>query len=115
MIIDSHCHLDYEPMFSNLNEVVERAKIGVNFMLTISVTDKKYNIILDIINKYSIVQHMEYIHEAKNTTRQPKILSLKIKKIKIIGIGETGLDLLQPSDKNDQVKLFEEHIKASIR
>ena len=50
MIIDSHCHLDYEPMFSNLKEVIERAKkIGVKFMLTISVTDKKYNVILDII------------------------------------------------------------------
>ena len=26
MIIDSHCHLDYEPMFSNLNEVIKKAK-----------------------------------------------------------------------------------------
>ena len=48
MIIDSHCHLDYEPMFSSLKEVIERAKkTGVKYMLTISVTDKKYNIILD--------------------------------------------------------------------
>ena len=72
MIIDSHCHLDYEPMFSNLNEVVERAKkIGVKFMLTISVTDKKYNVILDIINKYSIVYGTYGIirMKQKNTTR----------------------------------------------
>ncbi len=120
MIIDSHCHLDYEPMFSNLNEVVERAKkIGVNFMLTISVTDKKYNIILDIINKYSIVYGTYGIHphEAKNhneTTKDTIIKKIKKSK-KIIGIGETGLDFYyNHSDKNDQVKLFEEHIKASI-
>ena len=86
MIIDSHCHLDYEPMFSNLNEVVERAKkIGVNFMLTISVTDKKYNIILDIINKYSIVYGTYGIHphEAKNHNETTKdTIIKKIKKSK---------------------------------
>ena len=26
MIIDSHCHLDYEPINSSLDEVIERAK-----------------------------------------------------------------------------------------
>ena len=120
MIIDSHCHLDYEPMFSNLNEVVERAKkIGVKFMLTISVTDKKYNVILDIINKYSIVYGTYGIHphEAKKHNELTKDTIIKnIKKSKkIIGIGETGLDFYyNHSDKNDQVKLFEEHIKASI-
>ena len=49
MIIDSHCHLDYEPMFSNLDNVIKRAdKSNVKIMLTISVADKKYNNILEI-------------------------------------------------------------------
>ncbi len=120
MIIDSHCHLDYEPMFSNLNEVIERAKKkGVQFMLTISVTDKKYNVILDIINKHSIVYGTYGIHphEAKNhneITKDTIIKNIKRSK-KIIGIGETGLDFYyKHSDKNNQVKVFEEHIKASI-
>ena len=26
MIIDSHCHFDYEPINSSLDEVIERAK-----------------------------------------------------------------------------------------
>ena len=120
MIIDSHCHLDYEPMFSNLKNVIERAKkTGVKFMLTISVTDKKYKVILDIINKYSIVYGTYGIHphEAKNHNEITKDTIIKnIKKSKkIIGIGETGLDFYyNHSDKNNQVKLFEEHIKASI-
>ena len=34
---------------------------------------------------------------------------------KIIGIGETGLDFFyNHSDKNQQIKSFEDHIKASI-
>ena len=56
-------------------------------------------------------------HEAKNHNEITKDTIIKnIKKSKkIIGIGETGLDFYyNHSDKNDQVKLFEAHIKASI-
>ncbi len=120
MIIDSHCHLDYEPMFSNLEDVIKRAKdSNVKFMLTISVVDKKYNVILDITKKFSNVYGTYGIHphEAKNHNgiNKEKILEkIKMSK-KIIGIGETGLDFYyNNSDKNAQVKLFEEHIKASI-
>ena len=120
MIIDSHCHLDYEPMFSNLNDVVRRASnSGVKFMLTISVTDKKYDTIIEIVNKYSNVYGTYGIHphEAKNhcEIRKNSILQKIKKSKKIIGIGETGLDFYyNHSDKNDQIRLFEEHIKASI-
>ena len=56
MIIDSHCHLDYEPMFSDLNKVVARAvKSNVKFLLTISVKDEKYKLILEIVNKKNMI------------------------------------------------------------
>ena len=33
MIIDSHCHLNYEPMSLNLKDTIERAnKDGVNYL-----------------------------------------------------------------------------------
>ena len=121
MIIDSHCHLDYEPMFSNLEAVLKRAKnSNVKFMLTISVSDKKYENILNIINKFSNVYGTYGIHphEAKNHTNINQDIILKKINMsnKIIGIGETGLDFYyNHSDKNEQVKLFEEHINASIK
>ena len=120
MIIDSHCHLDYEPMYSNLDDVLKRAKdSNVKYMLTISVTDKKYGVILNIIKKFSNVYGTYGIHphEAKNHEKIHKEIILKKIKLsnKIIGIGETGLDFYHNhSDKNDQIRLFEEHIKASI-
>ena len=41
MIIDSHCHLDYEPLYNNLEQVIKRANInGVKYFLTISTTDE---------------------------------------------------------------------------
>ena len=43
MIIDSHCHLEYEPLSKNLDDVVDRAlKNGVKYFLTISTTDKSF-------------------------------------------------------------------------
>ncbi len=120
MIIDSHCHLDYEPMYSNLKDVINRAKkSNVKFMLTISVTDNKYDTILAITKKFSNVYGTYGIHphEAKNHKEIFKNNILKKVKMsnKIIGIGETGLDFFyNHSDKNDQAKLFEEHIKAAI-
>ena len=44
MIIDSHCHLTYEPMSNSLNETIDRAnQDGVKYILTISTEDKKQN------------------------------------------------------------------------
>ena len=120
MIIDSHCHLDYEPMFSNLDSVIKRAnQSNVKIMLTISVTDRKYDNILKIINKYSNVYGTYGIHphEAKKHSEINKDIILRRVDInkKIIGIGETGLDFYyNHSDKDEQIRLFEEHIKASI-
>ncbi len=121
MIIDSHCHLDYEPMFSDLDAVIKRAKESqVKFILTISVTDAKYNNILNIVKKFSNVYGTYGIHphEAKNHKKLNKNTILKKISMskKIIGIGESGLDFYyNHSDQNDQIKLFEEHIKASIQ
>ncbi len=40
MIIDSHCHLTYEPMSKALKETIDRAnKDGIKYMLTISTED----------------------------------------------------------------------------
>ena len=120
MIIDSHCHLDYEPMYSDLDSVIKRAKeSNVRFMLTISVSDKKYNNILNITQKFNNVYGTYGIHphEAKNHNQINKDIILERIKgsNKIIGIGETGLDFFyNHSDENEQMRLFEEHIKASI-
>ena len=50
MIIDSHCHLTYEPMANSLKETVERANNdGVKYMLTISTEHKSFNKIVKIV------------------------------------------------------------------
>ena len=119
MIIDSHCHLEYEPMSLTLNDTIARAnKDGVKYLLTISTTDKSLEKILKITNDFDCVYGTYGIHphEAKNH----KNIKSKdiIKKInlskKSIGIGETGLDFYyNHSEKKNQIECFEEHIIAA--
>ena len=118
MIIDSHCHLNYEPMSLSLKETIDRAnKDGIKYLLTISTEDKSYDKILNIISKNDCVFEIRKLpHEAKNhqTITSEKIIKKTELNKKIIGIGESGLDFYyNHSDKKDQIKCFEEHIIAA--
>jgi len=119
MIIDSHCHLEYEPMGSNLDEVIDRAlKNDVKYLLSISTTNESYSHILQIVEKYKNIYGTYGIHphetkNYKNLTENEIVKKISLSK-KIIGIGETGLDYYyEHSDSTNQKILFKEHIKAS--
>ena len=118
-MIDSHCHLDYEPLVNNLNEVISRSKAaGIKKLLTICTTDEGFHNILNIINKddmifgtYGIHPHETNNCNIEKDTIVKKILTNK----KIIGVGESGLDFYyNNSDKKSQLLSFENHIQASI-
>jgi len=118
-MIDSHCHLDYEPLFKNIDDILKRSKdIGIQKILTICTTLQSFDKIKILVAKDEIIFGTYGIHP--HETKKNKVTSeLIVKEIKqnkkIIGIGETGLDFYyNHSDKNDQIKSFEEHIKASV-
>ncbi len=119
MIIDSHCHLTYEPMLSTLEETINRAnKDGVKYMLTISTEDKSFDKILKIISSHKCVYGTYGIHpheaESHKNIKANNILKKVNLNKKIIGIGETGLDFYyNNSKKKDQIESFEEHIYAA--
>tara|TARA_B110000438_G_scaffold48718_1_gene49126 strand:- start:516 stop:1289 length:774 start_codon:yes stop_codon:yes gene_type:complete len=119
MIIDSHCHLDYENLNIQLNEVIKRAKINeVMYLLTICTTLESFEKIKLIVNNYKNVYGTFGIHPHETSKFQQVnydyIVSLIKKHDKIIGIGETGLDFYyNHSDKEIQKKLFIEHIRAA--
>ena len=119
MIIDSHCHLNYEPMSNSLSETIQRAnKDGVEYMLTISTEDKSFSKILEIINKHKCVYGTYGIHPHEAKTHQNiksnDIINKTKQSKKIIGIGETGLDFYyNHSEKKDQINCFEQHIYAA--
>ena len=119
MIIDSHCHLEYEPIISNLSKVVKRAfECDVRYLLSISTTDDSFLRILEIIEKYKNVYGTYGIHphetkNYKNLNKEEIIKKISLSK-KVIGIGETGLDFYyEHSDPETQKNIFIQHIKAA--
>jgi len=120
MIIDSHCHLDYLSLSSQLDDVLKRAQDNkVGKLLTICTTLESYEKIKILIKKYENIYGTFGIHphETKNFSNVNAEFIKKIKKEhdKIIGIGETGLDFYyNHSDKEIQKKIFNEHIDAAI-
>ena len=119
MIIDSHCHLEYEPMISNLQKVIDRAiKNNVKYLLSISTTDESFNKILKIVENYKNVYGTYGIHPHETKSYEDLTSKQIIRKTnlnsKIIGIGETGLDFYYDySDRSVQKKLFIRHIEAA--
>ena len=118
-MIDSHCHLDHEPLFSNLDNVIKRSKkIGISKILTICTTIDSFTKIKEIVKKDEIIYGTYGIHP--HETNNNKVNSnLIVKEVndnkKIIGVGETGLDFYyNNSDQSDQIKSLDEHIKASL-
>ena len=118
-MIDSHCHLDQDPLFNNLDDVIKRSKnIGIKKLLTICTTIKSFEKIKTIVKKDPIIfgTYGIHPHETENDLiNKSTIIKSVINNDKIIGVGETGLDFYyNHSNKDRQIKSFKEHIEASI-
>jgi len=118
-MIDSHCHLDHEPLFNNINEVVDRSKnVGIKKLLTICTTLKSFENIVKLVDIDPIIFGTFGIHphEAeKDIISRDEIVKMTKKHKKIIGIGETGLDFYyNNSSHTKQIESFKKHIEAAI-
>ena len=118
-MIDSHCHLDHDPLFNNINEILIRSKsVGLKKLLTICTSNASFENIKKILDLDEIIYGTYGIHphETENNKVTKNVIIENIKKHpKIIGIGETGLDFYyNHSHKDEQIKSFKEHIEASI-
>ena len=118
-MIDSHCHLDHEPLYSDLKNVIKRSKdIGIKKLLTISTSVESFLRVKDIVNKDEIIFGTIGIHpheaDKNNIDTEFIIKNLDLNK-KIIGVGETGLDFYYDnSDRNKQIESFKLHIEAAL-
>ena len=118
-MIDSHCHLDHEPLFENISSIIKRSKdTGLQKLLTISTTLASFDKIKDLVNVDPMIFGTFGIHPHETETNQvnKETLVKTISKFeKIIGVGETGLDFFyNHSNKEKQIESFKDHIEASI-
>ena len=118
-MIDSHCHLDHEPLYENLLDIISRSKkVGITKLLTICTTPDSFENIKTIVKKDPMIYGTYGIHphETENNQLNKQIIINNVNQnSKIIGIGETGLDFFYNySNKNKQIDSFKAHIEASI-
>ena len=118
-MIDSHCHLDHEPLYENLSDVISSSKnVGITKLLTICTTFDSFENIKAIVKKDQMIYGTYGIHPHETTSNQvdkQTIIKSVNENEKIIGVGETGLDFFyNHSDRDRQISSFKAHIEASM-
>ncbi|NOZ32530.1 MAG: TatD family hydrolase [Alphaproteobacteria bacterium] len=118
MLIDSHCHLDFDVLRDDLDGVISRATAaGVTHMLTISTRVRQFNRLTAIVEKHdgvwcSVGTHPHNADEELSVTTD-EILVLA-RHPKCIAIGEAGLDNhYDNATPVAQEKSFRRHISAA--
>ena len=112
MIIDSHCHLDFDILNKNINSVLKNAEsVGVKYFLTICTDNQSFKKIESIIKNFKNIfgTYGIHPHESKKylNITSDEISKKLLDNNKIIGVGESGLDFhYNHSDKVDQKNVF---------
>ena len=118
MLIDSHCHLDFETFAPELDAVVDRArKAGVGGLLTICTKLSEFERVRGIAERFPDVWCSVGVHPheaASEPHTDAKRLVALTHHPKVVGIGEAGLDYYyEHSPREAQRAIFREHIAAA--
>ena len=118
LVVDSHCHLDYEGLAERMPEVLANAEAaGVGLMVSISTRVRKFERLLRIAEENSNVfctigTHPHNAHEELDVTVGDLVEFAKHPKV--VGIGEAGLDYhYDLSPRAAQEQGFRTHIAAA--
>lgn len=118
MLVDSHCHLDFNDFEEDFEDVLARAREnGVTAMLNAGNNIDELDKQLEISEKYPFIYTAVGVHP-HNAAEYPDIRAedfiAKAAHKKVVAIGECGLDYYYDySPKDVQVKVFVEQIKAA--
>ena len=120
MLIDSHCHLNFPSLISDIQSVIERAKeADVGLFQTISTKISEANAIVKIAEEHEEVFCSVGLHPSHTLEEEMPSVEQLMKLClhpKVIGIGETGLDYYKYGGIKEieaQKESFSMHIKAS--
>jgi len=119
MLVDSHCHLNFEDFNEDRDAVLARAaEAGVGALQTICTRLSQFNQVLAIAEAHpniwcSVGIHPHHVAEEDDFTTADLLLIAESHE-KVIGIGETGLDYFyDTSPREQQAIAFRKHIDAS--
>jgi TatD DNase family protein len=118
MLIDSHCHLDFPQLLSDLPALLSRADdAGVGLMVTISTRVARFDALKEIVEAHDNVFCSVGTHPHNAAEEQDVTLDELIEIAghpKVVAIGEAGLDYhYDYSPRELQAKSFRVHIAAA--
>ncbi|MBP5534376.1 MAG: TatD family hydrolase [Alphaproteobacteria bacterium] len=118
MIIDSHCHLTFGDYEDDMDLVIQNAREkGVGMILNVATNKDEYAQMVGLLEKYPFIYGAFGIHpdsiEPNNMIKIDELLDL-LHHLKIIGVGETGLDYhYETIDRKYQQESLMIHIEAA--
>lgn len=118
MLVDSHCHLDFDRFDDDRDEVINRAlETGISTMVTISTRVRRFESVRALAEQYrdvfcSIGTHPHNAHEELDVTVEELVKHSGHPKV--VAIGEAGLDYFyEHSPREAQAAGFRNHIDAA--
>ncbi len=118
MLVDSHCHLDYNDFEEDFEDIIIRAKeAGITTILNAGNNINELDQQLEISERFPFIYTAVGVHPEnalEYTNIKAESFIEKTKNDKVIGIGECGLDYYYDYETKDiQQKIFIEQIKAA--
>lgn len=118
MLVDSHCHLDFEDFGDEVDDVVARARdAGVTTMVSISTHLSRFDGVKAVAERFddvwcSVGVHPHHAGEEGQDT--PDRLIELATHPRVVGIGESGLDFYYDNSPRDRQRVsFRAHIAAA--
>ena len=120
MLTDTHCHLFYDQIKTDLDSVLERAKtLGVNRFICVATNLNDANECLELSKKYESIYASVGIHP-HDSKDAPKNYLLELEKLsesnKVVAIGEIGIDNYRNHSPQDiQKKVMIEQMNLAYK
>lgn len=116
-LVDSHCHLDLEPLRDDIDGVLQRARAGgVTHMLCVCVKLEDFPRIVELSRRHAHVFASVGVHPNERGVREPdedELVSHAADRY-VVAIGETGLDYYRVEEGREwQQERFRRHIRAA--
>ena len=118
MLVDSHCHLDFDSLAEDRAAVLERAwRAGIETVVTICTRMSRFGEVLEIAKAHERIYCSIGVHPHNTDDEGIEDAAELIEKTalnKVVGIGETGLDYFYTNSRPEtQRASFIAHIAAA--
>ncbi len=119
-MIDSHCHLNFDNLANNIEQIIYNSKKNdITSILSINTNPTNFEDHLKLIKKFQGIYISYGLHPCE-VHSYDQLSILEFEKYcdlpTVVGIGETGIDLYHNKNLlNEQIKSFKLHIEASIK